>query len=274
MSETPLQLYLQEIAATALLSADDEHELALGVASGSAEARDHLIRANLRLVVQIARSFCGRGLPLEDLIAEGNLGLVRAAEGFDPSANVRFASYARYWIKQSIRAALIKYGKPVRLPNYMISQLSKWRRASLALRRELGREPTPQEVGRVLKLSPKKLSALVQAAKVVEVINGYQKTQADWDAPEPCDALSDFRFHCAEARAIEMEETDALLRGLATLNEREAAVVRMRFGLGDSTPRTLDNVSKALGGCTREQTRQLEKRALAKLSRRVLPGPA
>jgi RNA polymerase primary sigma factor len=265
MSETPLRIYLHDIAATALLTADAEHELAIRVASGSTEARDRLIRANLRFVVQIARSFCGRGLPLEDLIAEGNLGLVRAAEGFDPSAKVRFTTYARYWVKQSIRAALTKYGKPVRLPNYMISQLSKWRRASLELRRELGREPTPEEVGRVLKLSRKQLSAVVQAAKVIDAISQRDYTRSERDAPEPCENLSDYRVSPAEAQVVEREETDLLLEALAALDEREAAVVRMRFGLGDGPPMTLENVGKALGGYTRERTRQFQKRALAKL---------
>src|SRR5262249_19045041 len=147
-ASVPFATYLRDINETPLLDTDEEQELAWRVEGGDAEARDHLARANLRLVVSIARGYAGKGLALEDLIAEGNMGLLRAVEGFDPSLGLRFSTYACYWIKQSIKRALINTGKTVRLPAYMVELLSKWRRASAKLQDQLGRPPTPEEVAK------------------------------------------------------------------------------------------------------------------------------
>src|SRR3984893_15582278 len=148
--QSPLETYLSEINETPLLTAEQEKQLALRIEEGDSEARDHMVRANLRLVVNIARSYTGKGLGLEDLIAEGNLGLVRAAEGFDPAMNTRFSTYASYWIKQSIKRLVINTAKTVRLPAYMVELLTKWRRASAKLQEELGRAPTEEEVAQAL----------------------------------------------------------------------------------------------------------------------------
>ena len=128
-----MEMYLSEINETPLLSANDERALAYRIEDGDSEARDHMVRANLRLVVNIARGYLGKGLPLQDLIEEGNLGLLRAVEGFDASMNTRFSTYASYWIKQSIKRALINTGKTIRLPAYMVELLTKWRRATVGL---------------------------------------------------------------------------------------------------------------------------------------------
>ena len=146
--QTPLETYLREINETSLLSAHDEQELAGAIADGDVRARDRMVRANLRLVVNIARGYTGKGLSLQDLIEEGNLGLLRAVEGFDPAMGTRFSTYASYWIKQSIKRALINSAKTIRIPAYMVELLSKWRRASSRLTEELGRSPTPEEVAR------------------------------------------------------------------------------------------------------------------------------
>ena len=143
--QSPLETYLREINATALLSAADEHELAERIGEGDAEARDRMVRANLRLVVNIARGYSGKGLALQDLIEEGNLGLLRAVEGFDPKMGTRFSTYASYWIKQSIKRALINSAKTIRIPAYMVELLSKWRRATTRLNDELGRSPPPKK---------------------------------------------------------------------------------------------------------------------------------
>src|SRR5262245_26782629 len=135
--QTPLESYLREINETALLSAADEQELAAAIGNGDAKARDRMVRANLRLVVNIARGYTGKGLGLQDLIEEGNLGLLRAVEGFDPGMGTRFSTYASYWIKQSIKRALINCAKTIRIPAYMVELLSKWRRASARLTEEL-----------------------------------------------------------------------------------------------------------------------------------------
>jgi RNA polymerase primary sigma factor len=142
-----LETYLREINETDLLTAEQERELAFRIEEGDHEARDWMVRANLRLVVKIARAYNSHGLSLQDLIEEGNLGLLRAVEGFDPTMGTRFSTYASYWIKQSIKRALVNSAKTIRIPAYMVELLSKWRRATALLHEELDRTPTPQEVG-------------------------------------------------------------------------------------------------------------------------------
>src|SRR3989454_2200686 len=164
--QSPLETYLREINETALLTADQEKQLAYRIEDGDSEARDQMVRANLRLVVNIARSYTGKGLGLQDLIEEGNLGLLRAVEGFDPSMNTRFSTYASYWIKQSIKRALVNTAKTIRLPAYMVELLAKWRRATSKLQDELGRPPTHEEVARSLNLPKKKLTIIKKAIRV------------------------------------------------------------------------------------------------------------
>src|SRR5881392_3474455 len=164
--QSPLETYLQEINETPLLNADQEKSLAYRIETGDHEARDQMVRANLRLVVNIARGYTGKGLALQDLIEEGNLGLLRAVEGFDPTMNTRFSTYASYWIKQSIKRALVNTAKTIRIPAYMVELLSKWRRASARLTEELGRTPTPEEVAKLLGLPKKKLNIIKKAIRV------------------------------------------------------------------------------------------------------------
>src|ERR671936_806986 len=149
--QSPLETYLREINETPLLTADEEKDLAYRIEEGDGEARDRMVRANLRLVVNIARGYTGKGLGLQDLIEEGNLGLLRAVEGFDPGMNTRFSTYASYWIKQSIKRALVNTAKTIRIPAYMVELLAKWRRTSARLQEELGRPPTPEEVAHDIK---------------------------------------------------------------------------------------------------------------------------
>src|SRR5207244_8352412 len=151
-AQPPLETYLREISETPLLNADEEKQLAYRIEDGDSEARDRMVRANLRLVVNIARSYTGKGLGLQDLIEEGNLGLLRAVEGFDPGMNTRFSTYASYWIKQSIKRALVNTAKTIRIPAYMVELLAKWRRAMSKLQEEFGRAPTQEEVARSLNL--------------------------------------------------------------------------------------------------------------------------
>src|SRR6202453_4682684 len=164
--QSPLETYLREINETALLTANEEKELSYSIEQGNKEARDRMVRANLRLVVNIARAYTGKGLPLQDLIEEGNLGLLRAVEGFDPSMNTRFSTYASYWIKQSIKRALVNTAKTIRIPAYMVELLAKWRRASSRLQEELGRPPTQEEIARVMELPNKKLNIIKKAIHV------------------------------------------------------------------------------------------------------------
>src|SRR5262245_26485569 len=163
LQSSPLESYLREINETPLLRADQEKELAYRIERGDAEARDQMVRANLRLVVNIARAFVGKGVELLDLIAEGNLGLLRAVEAFDPAMNTRFSTYAAYWIRQSMKRAIINTGKVIRLPAYTVQLLNEWRWASSALQKELGRAPSEAEIAARMKLPPKKLQIIKKA---------------------------------------------------------------------------------------------------------------
>ena len=166
------------------LHADEEKELAHLIGEGDQEARDRMVRANLRLVVNIARSYTGKGLGLQDLIEEGNLGLLRAVEGFDPSMNTRFSTYASYWIKQSIKRALVNTAKTIRIPAYMVELLSKWRRATTKLQDELGRAPTQEEVAHNLGLPKKKLTIIKKAIRIYNSVPQTDQTDGGWSIEE------------------------------------------------------------------------------------------
>jgi RNA polymerase primary sigma factor len=260
-SPSAFQTYLRDINETSLLSAQDERDLADRIAAGDPSARDHLVRANLRLVVSIARRYLGRGLPLEDLIADGNLGLMRAVESFDASRDCRFATYASFWIKQSIRRAVINQGQMLRLPAYMVSLLAKWRRATAILDERLGRAPTPEEVGAWLRLSRKKVDIVTQAIRATILMASPEASNQDEDG---LDHLLDERSRAAVDLTVEDDDLDRIFRGLERLDEREAMVVRMRFGLDPYAPMTLQGVGSQLG-LSRERIRQLETQALRQL---------
>ena len=166
--QSPLESYLREINATPLLTADEEKSLARRIARGDAGARDHMIRANLRLVVNISRSYTNRGLPLPDLIEEGNLGLMRAVEGFDPDVGTRFSTYASYWIKQSVKRALVNTAKTIRVPAYMVELLSKWRKMSARLSDQYGRTATPEEIAKALEIPKRKLEIVKKAIRLYQ----------------------------------------------------------------------------------------------------------
>jgi len=260
--QSPLETYLREINETALLSPDDEHELAIAIGEGDIQARDRMVRANLRLVVNIARGYTGKGLGLQDLIEEGNLGLLRAVEGFDPAMGTRFSTYASYWIKQSIKRALINTAKTIRIPAYMVELLSKWRRASTRLAEELGRTPTPEEVGRVLGLPKKKLPIIKKAIRIYNLTPQTDQAEAGWSLGE---MIMDERIRSPEDELVEHDNLTHVMRQLDVMDRREATVLRMRFGLDEHEPRTLKEIGETLG-LTRERVRQIETEALGKLA--------
>ena len=261
-TSSPLQIYLHDINNTPLLSAGEERELAERVANGDPYAREHMVKANLRLVVNIARGYLGKGLNLEDLIEEGNLGLMRAVEGFDGTMETRFSTYASYWIKQSIRRAVMNNGKPIRLPAYMVSLLSKWRCATLVLTDRLGRAPTHEEVGKALRLSKKKMGIVAKAIRVNNLTPHSENLEEEGPALD--DVLTDDRNKGPETQLIEADDLDRIFEYLGSLEDREAIVIRMRFGLDSYNPMTLREVGENLG-LTRERVRQLESQALQKL---------
>jgi RNA polymerase primary sigma factor len=260
--QSPLETYLREINETALLNAAEERELATKIGNGDTAARDRMVRANLRLVVNIARGYSGKGLGLQDLIEEGNLGLLRAVEGFDPAMGTRFSTYASYWIKQSIKRALINSGKTIRIPAYMVELLSKWRRANARLTEEMGRSPTPEEIARVLGLPKKKLPIIKKAIKIYNATPQTDQSEAGWTLS---DMVMDERQQTPEDALVESDSLHHVMGMLSTMDQREATVLRMRFGLDNHEPRTLKEIGEQLG-LTRERVRQIETEALNRMA--------
>src|SRR5437588_32666 len=219
--QSPLETYLREINETALLNAEEEKQLAYRIAVGDNEARDRMVRANLRLVVNIARSYTGKGLGLQDLIEEGNLGLLRAVEGFDPRMNTRFSTYASYWIKQSIKRALVNTAKTIRIPAYMVELLAKWRRASAKLQDELGRPPTHEEVAKSLNLPKKKLAIIKKAIRVYNSTPQTEQTEAGWSLDE---MVMDGNSRTPDLEMVEADDLKHVLELLDKMDKREATV--------------------------------------------------
>ncbi|QDT50472.1 sigma-70 family RNA polymerase sigma factor [Symmachiella dynata] len=260
--QSPLETYLREINETSLLTAQEEKDLAYRIAESDTEARDRMVRANLRLVVNIARSYTGKGLPLPDLIEEGNLGLLRAVEGFDPEMGTRFSTYASYWIKQSIKRALVNSAKTIRIPAYMVELLSKWRRSSARLQDELKRTPTAEEIARDLDIPKKKLGIVKKAIQLYNNNPQTDQTDGGWSLGE---MIADERTKGPEAELVDSDNLRHVFEMLEKMDDRESTILRMRFGLDDGEPRTLKEIGETLG-LTRERVRQIESESLAKLA--------
>jgi RNA polymerase primary sigma factor len=260
--QSPLETYLREINETPLLNAEEEKQLAYRIEEGDNEARDRMVRANLRLVVNIARSYTGKGLGLQDLIEEGNLGLLRAVEGFDPSMNTRFSTYASYWIKQSIKRALVNTAKTIRIPAYMVELLAKWKRATSKLQEELGRAPSQEEVARHLELPRKKLNIIKKAIRVYNSTPQSEQAENGWSLDE---MLMDGHAKTPDTEMGEADDLQRVMELLDKMDQREATVLRMRYGLDGGEQRTLKEIGECLG-LTRERVRQIQSEALSKLS--------
>lgn len=254
---------MREIGRFPLLTLQQELELADKIKKGDGEARERMIKANLRLVVAIAHDYANLGLPLLDLISEGNIGLTKAVERFDPTKGAKFSTYAMWWIKQSIKRALANQSKTIRLPVHLVDKIARVRRVSLQMSDELGREPTDDELGEEIGIAGEKIAQLkslgIRPASIDGPISEDDSTEfgemiGDDEAKTPFELLRDKNL---------LREMDGLLD---MLDKREMRIISQRFGLDGGEPRTLENVAKNFG-ITRERIRQLQNIALAKLRR-------
>lgn len=260
--ETSLKVYLQEIGQTPLLTPAEEVALAKRIQRGDAQARTHMIKANLRLVVKIAQDYANMGLPLLDMISEGNIGLMKAVERFDPRKGAKLSTYAAWWIKQSIRRALANQGKTIRLPVHMVDRISKMHKASFRLTEELGREPTDDELAEHMGQSSANVAQLRRISMRPSSLDapiGDDETQfsdvvMDENADDAYDVLHNKTLH---------EDVRLLLKDL---DEREALILTMRYGLNGNRPMTLEEVGRKFK-VTRERIRQLQNLALTRLRR-------
>jgi RNA polymerase primary sigma factor len=264
-SETGIKLYMLEIGRVKLLTRQEEIELATRIKKGDTEARDQMIKANLRLVVKIARNYEGIGVPLLDLISEGNIGLMKAVERFDPSKGAKLSTYSAWWIKHAIIEALAHQSKATRVPSYVMDQLGKMGRVALRLHEELGREPTDDELAAALGTSTSRITQMrmavihpvsLDAETGGEGSRSYAEVIADERAETPCLQLENESVRAMVRQAIE------------TLTGREKAVLYSRFGLNGHDPKNLEEVGKELN-ITDEWVRQIQSAALVKLRRRI-----
>ena len=280
-----LQAYLKQINAAPLLTPEDEKRLATIVREGqsaadgfadgeitfqqreqaegdAAKAREQMVKANLRLVVNIAKKYAKRGVPLNDLINEGNLGLIRAVEGFDPDQNTRFSTYASWWIKQAIKRSLINGDKPVHIPAYMVEMISRFRAARERFVEEEGRPPTTQELSERLEMPESKVKHIRSAVKAV---SASMQAAEDESGTPLTEGLADRKTPPPEEAILNASEMRQLAEQLADLDERESKILRMRYGFDGEEPMTLKEIGARIS-LTRERVRQIENEALKKLA--------
>jgi RNA polymerase primary sigma factor len=261
VKEVGLETYFKEINQIDLLTPDEEKALAHKVRAGDPAAREHMAKANLRLVVSIAKNYVDRGLSLLDLIEEGNLGLLKAVERFDPAEGCRFSTYATWWIKQSIKRALIDTVKTVRIPSYMVEMISKWKNATSDLTIKLGRQPFFHEVAEKLGIPEENLGIIKTALRASSSSNQTISLENMWTLSE---VLEDKNARQPEEILFDSIEVEMIEKLLRTLDERESTILRMRYGLVNGDPMTLKEIGERVN-LSRERVRQIENEALKKL---------
>ena len=263
-SDSSVRLYMREIMKTDLLTPEQEIELAARIKKGDEKARELMIKANLRLVVKLARDYSSYGVPLSDLISEGNIGLMKAVERFDPTKGGKLSTYAGWWIKQAIKRALANQGKTIRLPIHLVDKLARVRRITAMLTEEMGEEPTDEVLSDVLGIPQRKLAMLKQAAQRPASLDApasegsegsvatYAEVIGDENAVSPLDELANKNY---------LDELEGML---SVLDERETQIIGSRFGLDGKKVMTLEEISHSFG-VSRERIRQVQNAALGKM---------
>jgi RNA polymerase primary sigma factor len=262
LSGDTLQLYLREIGQVKLLTPTEELALARRIQRGDRKAREQMITANLRLVVKIAREYEGLGLPLLDLINEGNIGLMKSVMRFDPNKGAKLSTYSSWWIKQAIRRALSNQSKTIRLPVHVIDKMAHIRKAEVKLRELLDHEPTDEEVAGELGLNPRRVRQYRDAARApVSLDSPIGKED---DSSSISEIVADANAAAPFDEIVKDNDNELVMEVLATLDARESKILAMRFGLDNGRPKTLEDVGKRLG-VTRERIRQIQEQALQKM---------
>jgi RNA polymerase primary sigma factor len=261
MTTDSLQLFLKDIGKVRLLTAQEEVDLAKRIERGDLDAKQKMVESNLRLVVSIAKNYRNQGLPFLDLIQEGTLGLVRAAEKFDYRKGFKFSTYATWWIRQAIARALADKARTIRIPVHVVEKLNKIGRAERKLVTELGREPTAEEIADVTGIDPEEVDSIKRSAQAPVSL---EKPVGDEEESEFGQFIADERAESPYERAAEILTKEALREALENLSYRERRVLELRYGLGGEHPRTLDEVGRTFN-VTRERIRQIENQSLKKL---------
>jgi len=263
-SDDSVRLYLREIGKIPLLNSEEELALAKRVVAGERKAKDKMAEANMRLVVSIAKRYSGRGLDFLDLIQEGNTGLLRAVEKFDPEKGFKFSTYATWWIRQAITRAIADQARTIRIPVHMVETINKLLRTQRRMTQELNREPTIEELGKELEMEPEKVEYVMKIKQDITSLDAGVGRDGDDEDSVLRDFIEDEDGITPEQSAASQLLKEQVQAILSTLSDREQKIIKMRFGLENGKSHTLEEVGQEFA-VTRERIRQIEAKALAKL---------
>ncbi len=263
-ADDSVRLYLREIGKIPLLTPEEEADLAQRIVKGDKKAKDKMVESNMRLVVSIAKRYGGRGLDFLDLIQEGNTGLLRAVEKFDPEKGFKFSTYATWWVRQAITRAIADQARTIRIPVHMVETINKVLRTTRKLTAELNREPTNEEIAKELDMEPEKIDYVMRIKQDIASLDASVGREGDDEDSVLGDFVEDEERDSPEDSAANQILKEQLSEIIATLTDREQKIIRLRFGIGGGRPHTLEEVGNEFD-VTRERIRQIEAKALSKL---------